>query len=147
MREFVRSSIVLLASMAKRYLLLVLLILFSLLLQLIPIFGSLAAFLIASFIYVDEYFDYPMSRHEIPIGKRYKYFLKNFFHSLGFGGAAVGFLFIPLFGLIVIPGNVVYATISFVEDYKPKYLDNKEKPIAPKEEGAAVESRSEEQNV
>lgn len=117
LKAFIRHSIKLVLTMAKRYLLLIILIIFSLVLQFIPVFGSLASFFIAAFFAMDEYFDYPFGRYEVPVATRYKFFLKNFFHILGFGAAAVGFLLIPLVGLIVIPGNVVYATMVYVNEF------------------------------
>ena len=127
LRVFWRHTLRLLLTMSKRYAVLIVLIVFSIILQLIPVFGSLAGFLIAAFFALDEYFDYPFARWDIPVSARYRYFRKNFAHMLGFGAMAVGFLLIPVLGLIVIPGNVIYATMVFVEDFQKQQETLEEK--------------------
>lgn len=62
-----------------------------------------------------SYVDYPMGNHGLGFPEQRRQLRKHRYLALGFGGAAMGALAIPLVNFLVIPAAVAGATILWVE--------------------------------
>lgn len=91
----------------------------GLVLSLFPVLGQLLgiAFMASfgSFVFALEYLDYPMNRHRYRLRDVARAIQANFWHSIGFGGAALLLLLIPFVNLFCIPACVIGATRLFVD--------------------------------
>jgi CysZ protein len=93
--------------------------------NLLPVVGSVLSVAFTatfgSFVFALEYLDYPMSRYNYRLSDVISAIRANLWRSLGFGGAALLLLLIPLVNLVCIPACVVGGTHLFV-DYRREGL-------------------------
>lgn len=94
----------------------------ALLLFLIPGVNVIAPFIWMAFsawMLAVEYADYPMANHGIAFPEQRKLLSDRRLLSLGFGGAVMLALIVPLLNLLVIPAAVAGATAMWVEQLGP----------------------------
>lgn len=68
-----------------------------------------------------QYLDYPMDNHQIGFHAMQRELKKRWWHTMGFGFAAWGCMFIPLINLLLMPAAVAGATWLWVNQYSEQF--------------------------
>jgi CysZ protein len=91
-----------------------------LLLFLIPGLNLAAPFLWAAFsawLLAQQYLDYPMSNHAIPLPEQRRLLRQQRVLALGFGGAVLLMTLLPVVNFLAMPAAVIGATLLWVEQF------------------------------
>ena len=70
-----------------------------------------------------QYLDYPMDNHQIGFHAMQRRLKQRWWHTLGFGLAIYGCMFIPILNLLLMPAAVAGATWLWVEEYSQADTD------------------------
>jgi CysZ protein len=68
-----------------------------------------------------EYLDYPMARHGLPPARQRELLRAHRLMSLGFGGAVMILIMIPVLNFLAMPAAVAGATAMWVERFSKNY--------------------------
>ena len=103
----------------KRIFLYLSLIIPLLLLNLIPVLGTViygVIFGVVTLLFLAfDFVDHPLGRRRIPFREKRKFMIKHFFSMIGFGAGVFVFLLVPIVNFIVLPLNAIGGTILFSE--------------------------------
>lgn len=87
---------------------------------LLNLLAPLAWALLAAWVMVVQYADYPMGNHELRFGPQRRLLRRLPLNSLGFGGATAAMTMIPLLNFMVIPAAVAGATVLWYRHLQPE---------------------------
>jgi len=93
-----------------------------LLLMLVPVIGVVAALVwlvFGAWMLAVAYADYPMANHGLSFAAQRPLLVQKRLMALGFGGAVMAALAIPILNFVVIPAAVAGATLMWVEHLAP----------------------------